>query len=189
MATEKTPKITVDTLVSTTELAAVIGVSVRRVQQLSQDGVIIAASDLRGKYPLADSVQRYITFIMKDKGKEPSVLETEKLQSDVAFRKARATKATLEAQELAGKMHRSEDVQAMTEELLYAVRNGLQALPGRLAVDTAAAQSAPEASDVIRREVNLLMGDIAGFRYDPEKYKERVRDRMNWETAAQIEDE
>lgn len=189
MATEKTPKITVDTLVSTTELAAVIGVSVRRVQQLSQDGVIIAASDLRGKYPLADSVQRYITFIMKDKGKEPSVLETEKLQSDVAFRKARATKATLEAQELAGKMHRSEDVQAMTEDLLYTVRNGLQALPGRLAVDTAAALTAAETSDIIRREVNLLMGEIATYRYDPIKYRERVHNRMNWEAAAQIDDE
>ena len=47
------------------------------------------------------------------------------------FRAGRAKKMKLEVQELEGKMHRSEDVKAMTDDLIYAVRSALNAMPGR----------------------------------------------------------
>lgn len=175
-------KITSETLVSTTELAAVLGVSARRVQQLAQDAVIIAAENTKGKFPLADSVQRYITFVTSgNKTEEQVKLEMDKLKYEVKIKSAKATKATLEADELEGKMHRSEDVLAVTQEMIFAFRSGLQALPGRLAVDILAAETSAEAAEIVRREVNLVMEEVKNFRYEPEKYKERVRDRLSLE--------
>lgn len=43
--------------VTTTQLAAVLGITNRRVQQLTQDGVLTTVS--RGKFVLGDAVQAY----------------------------------------------------------------------------------------------------------------------------------
>jgi len=56
------------------------------------------------------------------------------------------------------------------------------ALPGRLAVDVAQAQTAAEASEVIRQEVNKVLKEISQYKYDPLKYEERVRKRMDWDS-------
>ena len=115
--------------------------------------------------------------------------ENAKSAAEITLKAAKATIAQLEAAELQGKMHRSEDVAAMTEDLIFTMRNMLAALPGRLAVDVAAAESAAEAADIIRREVHSIMAEIAKYRYDPAKYEERVRERKKWEVAELEDDE
>ena len=80
-----------------------------------------------------------------------------------------------------GKMHRAEDVEAMTSDLVYAIRGALIALPGRLAVDVAAVESPAEASEIIRKEVYKVMRELANYRYDPQKYEELVRERRDWD--------
>ena len=76
----------------------------------------------------------------------------------------------------------------MTEDLIYTIRGALIALPGRLAMDAAAAKTAPEAAEVIRKEVHTIMRELAAYRYDPQKYQERVRNRMSWETSGDDDD-
>ena len=78
-------------------------------------------------------------------------------------------------------MHRSEDVASMTEDLIFTLRSHLIALPGRIAVDVAEAANAAEAAEIIRKETHLMMEDMMRYRYDPEKYAERVRERQRWE--------
>ena len=56
-------KIDADTEVSTSELAAVLGLTVRRVQQLSQDGIIPTVS--RGKFLLREAVARFVDYRMR----------------------------------------------------------------------------------------------------------------------------
>ena len=57
MAETKT-KVSAEAEVSTTELAAILGVTARRVQQMAQDGTIVPVR--RGYFQLGDAVQRYI---------------------------------------------------------------------------------------------------------------------------------
>lgn len=172
--------ITKDTEASGTEVAAVLGISGRRVQQLAQDGTFNTVR--RGKYNLADTVQRYIQFVSRPVvDEEDAKMERAKRVSEAQIKAAKATMARLEADELKGKMHRAEDVAAMTEDLIYTVRGSLNALPGRLAVDVAAVSTAAEAADIIRREVYKVMGELAEYRYDPRKYAERVRERQSWD--------
>lgn len=63
-------KIDAEAEISTTELAAILGVTARRVQQMAQDGTIVPVR--RGYFQLGDAVQRYINFLSK-----PQISEAE----------------------------------------------------------------------------------------------------------------
>ena len=119
-----------------------------------------------------------------EKSEQEIKREEAKSAAEVTMKVARAQIAKAEADELQGKMHRSEDVAAMTTDLIYAIRGAMMALPGRLAVDVAAAQSPAEAAEIIRREVNKAMRELSNYRYDPKKYEERVRERRAWEADS-----
>ncbi len=106
-------KITPETEVSTSELACVLGITGRRIRQLAEDGQIEKSS--QGKFKLADSVQRYNSFLSREPADEDDVkLDKAKRTAEVTLKASKAKIAKLEADELAGKMHRSEDVAAMT---------------------------------------------------------------------------
>lgn len=172
-------KITAETEVGTTELACVLGITGRRVRQLVEDGQLNKSA--RGRFLLADTVQQYIRFSSGEPiGEDAAELELAKQKADVALKEAKAKIASMEALELQGKMHRSEDVESLTEDLIYTMRSALLALPGRLAVDVSSAANSAEAADIIRREVHKVMQEISEYHYDPRRYGERVRERRNW---------
>ena len=121
-------------------------------------------------------MQRYMGYLsVQATSEEDAKMEKGKRQAEVTLKVAKAEMARLEMKELQSKMHRAEDVKAMTEDLIYTIRSALMALPGRLAVDVCAAQTAAEASEIIRKEVYLVMGELSEYRYDPKKYEECVK--------------
>ncbi len=172
-------KLNNETSVSTTELAMILGLSARRIQQMAQDGSLQTVS--RGKFNLAEAVQAYIRFVTKDPMTDEDVkLERTKRTAEASLKASKAQIAKLEASELQGKMHRSEDVQTVLEAFIFTVRSGLMALPGRLAMDVTGAGTTAEAADIIRKEVSKIMQEIASFKYDPDQFAQLVRDRRKW---------
>lgn len=171
----------------TEDLARLFRLSGQSINQLTRDGIIKRRDTPAGKrYNVMETVGTYVEYL-RDKaagrGEKsiPESKELEKFEAEVRIKQAKAQIAELEAQELQGIMHRSEDVAALTEDLLYTIRDSLLALPGRLAVDVAGTTTAAEAAEVIKREVYLVMKDLSSYTYDPEKYAERVRERMDWQ--------
>ncbi len=180
--------------VKTADLCRLIGKSNQWVGQLVSQGTLHKKKTPHGlMFELADSMPDYCAMLNAraepEKSEADLKRENAKSTAEISLKVSRATIAQLEAAELQGKMHRSEDVAALTEDLIFVLRSMLTALPGRLAVDVAAADSAAEAADIIRREVHLIMAEIAKYRYDPAKYEERVRERKKWEAAETENDE
>lgn len=182
--------------VTTKEMAILFGVTSKTISTLRDEGTLVPAE--RGTLRLIDSVQGYIGKLRRNSKRQSAAWSdspddesyaSKKQKADADWKRARADIEQLKLQELKGQMHRSEDVAAMTEELIFTIRSALLALPGRLAVDVASCRTAPEASDVIEREVKLLMKDLSMFKYDPQKYKERVKERMQWSLDHGEEDE
>lgn len=187
MAAEKRGGIGPSTEVSVAELAALLDMSADRIYQLIRSGTLRTVK--RGRLLLGDSLQRYIGSRTKvPVTEDEQKMERARQMAEVQLKASKAKIASLEADELEGVMHRSEDVSAMTEDLIYAIRSALMALPGRLAVDAAQTQTAAEAAVVIRTEVFQLMQELARYRYDPQKYQERVRERKKWEADRQEDD-
>jgi len=177
----------------TEDLANLFALSSQSISQLTRNGVLKKRDTPAGKrYNVVESTRAYVQYL-RDKaagrGEKgiPESKELEKFEAEVRIKQAKAQIAELEAQELQGIMHRSEDVAAMTEDLIYTIRGSLMALPGRLAVDVVSAQTAAEAADIIRAEVFKVMQELSQYRYDPQKYEERVRDRMKWETEREAD--
>ena len=174
-------------------IASLFGVTDRRVQQLAKEGVIPVEQRKPYRFDLLPTIRAYIKYLSdKAYGKEEKSTDTvqaeaDKLRADADLKRSKADIAELQLKELEGKMHRSEDVEAMTNDLVYTVRSMLMALPGRLAVDAVNAKSAAEASVIIRSEVNKILNELANYQYDPEAYRRRVRDREGWD--FQLEDE
>ena len=174
-------------LVGSDILAPLFGVTTRRIQQLTKEGVIVAIKEKgANRYDLMTTIQRYIKYL-SDKAnnreaKSGEVLEIEnrKNTAEADLKRSKADIASLQLKELEGKMHNSEDVEAMTTDLVFTIRSMIMALPGRLAVDVSSAKTAPEASEIIRREVHAILEELANYKYDPEAYARRVRDRQGW---------
>lgn len=181
-------------LQSTEIMAKLFELDPRRVQQLAKEGVLPAASQRPYKFDLLPTVKAYIRYLRdRANGKEAKTADTvkaeaDKLRAEADLKQSKAKIAELQLKELEGKMHRSEDVEAMTNDLVYTARSMMMALPGRLAMDVVQTGSANEASALIRAECYKILNELAGYQYDPEAYRRRVRDREGWSDALADEE-
>ena len=173
-----------ENLQSTQVIAKIFGVSTRRVEQLKTEGVI-KGHGKPTKYDLLPTIQAYIRYLSdkangREKKETTAELEEAKLRAEVDIKEAKAKAAQMELKELQGKMHRAEDVEAiMTDHVLF-LRSMLMAMPGKLAVDLSGTHTAPEQAERVKKEIYYILNQLADYRYDPEKYKERVRERQGW---------
>ena len=167
------------------ELADLFGFDgTRRIEQLKSDG-IIKGEGKPTRYNLAEAVKMYVEFLSdkaygREKKETDSQLETEKLTAEKRIKVAKAEMAELGLKEMRGELHRASDVEAITTDHVLYLRSMLMALPGKLAVDVAAISSAPECADRIKQEVYSVLDSLANYRYDPDEYKKRVRERQGW---------
>ena len=120
-------------------IAKLFGVTDRRIQQLAKEGIIPAAQKRPYMFDLLPTVQSYIRYLSdKANGREAKSADTaqvemEKLRAEADMKRSKADMAAMQLKELEGKMHRSEDVEAVTNDLVYTVRSMIMALPGRCA--------------------------------------------------------
>ena len=167
-------------------LATLFNISVRRIQQLTQDGILTTeVVDKKRRYNLLNSVRAYIAYLQqrverKGATKEDTQNESKKIEAEADLKSTKARIAKLELQELEGQMHSSEDVEAMTTQLVFTIRGMLLSLPGRLAIDLAPIDKPAEISQRVKQEVNTILLELSKFKYDPEAYKKLVRDRKGW---------
>ena len=186
-------------LVKVEIVAKIFQVTVRRVQQLTQDGIIQTEEITEGnrklrRYDLMPTIMQYIKYLSdKANGREQKSSiadkEEEKLQAEIDIKKAKAKIAQLELDELEGRMHSAEDVESMTTDLCLAVRSALLSMPGQLSIDVAEAESAAEASEIIKRTVNDILDELSRYEYDPNEYRRRVRERQGWIEKIEQEDD
>ena len=174
-------------------IARLYGVDPRRIQQLNAAGVI-KGQGRPAMYDLLPTIQalfKYQREIIEGTKKEQVItaLEKEKLQAETNIKKAKAEVAAFERDELAGKMARAEDVEAITTDHVLFLRSMLMALPGKLAVDCSNCNTAAEAAARIEREVHFILDNLSEYRYDPEEYKKRVRERRGWDEEHGVHDD
>lgn len=176
-------------------IADVFDMTPRRVQQITKEGIITAVKKGNAnRYDFLSTIRQYISYLTdKANGRELSKQEVEvekrRLEAEADLKRSKADMAALQLKELEGTMHRSEDVEAVMEDLVYSIRSMLVALPGRLAVDVSGVSTAAEASEIIRAEVYKILEELARYKYDPEVYARRVREREGWSEVSDDEDD
>ena len=172
-------------------IAKIFGVSTRRIEQLKAEG-IIKGQGKPTKYDLLPTIQAYIKYLSdkangREKKEKDVQLETDKLDAEKRIKVAKAEVAEMELAELQGKLHRADDVEAITTDHVLFLRSMLMAMPGKLAVDLAGDHTAAEQAEVVKREVYHILDQLAGYRYDPDEYKKRVKERQGWDNPERDE--
>lgn len=185
-AENSAPKSPQRNYVDTKVIAMLFGLTARRIQQLTQDGILKTEQvGKQRRYDLLDTVRRYIAYLQekcnsKGGSKDDTENESRKIKADADLKATKAEIAEMELQELKGEMHRSEDVEAMTTDLVFTIRSMMLALPGRLAIDLATIDKPAEISERIKQEVHAILLELSNYTYDADAYKKRVRDRQGW---------
>lgn len=176
-------------LLSTNEVAELIGKDARTLQNLAKQGVL-TYEKIGGHYQfdLYTVIKEYCDHLTKLKKKKISSTEEEKMAEDVRWKRAKADIAELELQELKGMLHSAEDVEDMTTDLVLVIRSSFLALPGKISSELAELETASEISERLKAEIFDILKDLSNYRYDPEEYRKRVRERRGWNRDEQ-EDE
>lgn len=169
---------------SSTEIADLFGVGTREIRRLTEIGIIKAEGLERSrKYDAKEVTKTYIAYLRdqpKQKKTANEELENKKIRAEISIKEVKAKTAELELQELEGSMHRAEDVETVFNDLVFTIRSAFMAMPGRLAVDTAELTTPAETSARIQEEVNEVLSTLSQYRYDPEEYRRKVRERKGW---------
>lgn len=170
--------------ISTTELAEKLGVTDQWIRQLSDQGVLHPVETKKGRdryFDTEEALLDYIGYQREQIDNQTDKATKDKIaQADLRYKIAKAGKAELELEELQGVMHRAEDVETVVSGMIASIRSAILALPGMMAVDTAAAMTPAEASGIIKRNCDELLNELAGYRYDAKDYRKLVMDREKW---------
>ena len=120
-------------------IAQLFGVSVRRIQQLTQDGVLetVHISGQRNKYDLIPTIQAYIKYLSdKAYGREAKLSETElrekKLQAEIALKESQTELHQLRTAIANGKYISIEEAQADYTKFFAVLKRFCSGLPSRV---------------------------------------------------------
>ncbi len=176
-------------MISSEEVARIIGKEARTVQNLVKQGVLTCEkSGRKNLYDLHVVIREYCEYLAKLAKRKISSMEDEKTLEDIRIKRAKADMAELELQELKGSLHAAEDVEEMTTDLVLVIRSSFLALPGRVASELAELENANDISERLKGEIFEILKDLSNYQYDPEEYRKRVRERRGWLRDEQQEE-
>lgn len=170
--------------VTSSIVAKTLGIGQKTVNRLADKGVLSSKRDSRGYriFDLATVQAEYEEY------SDPSLVDdedtdwnVERAKADTRIKRAKADMLELEREEMMGRYHRAEYVADAMDELIFATRSKLLALPGKLAPVVAPMTDQAEVSAAIKREIVAALDELAGYKYQPGYYRDRLREEMRKE--------
>ena len=120
-------------------IAQLFGVSVRRVQQLTQEGIISTVQTSNGRrYELAPTIQKYIKYLSdkaygKSKTEEESKLKEQKLRAEIALKESQGELHKLRTEIAAGNYISVEEVKVDYSRFFISFKKFAMSIPSKLA--------------------------------------------------------
>ena len=120
-------------------IANLFGVSVRRIQQLTQDGVIATVQTKQGRrYELAPTIQRYIKYLSdkaygKSRSETEAKLKEQKLRAEIALKESQGELHKLRTDIAAGNYISVEEVKIDYSRFFVSFKKFAMSIPSKLA--------------------------------------------------------
>lgn len=157
--------------VSTAELSEILGLSSRRIQQLTKEEALVRIS--HGVYDLPASIQSYLEYI-KEQSKTGE--ELSKVTEEILLVRAKRIKAELDLDIMQGNVHRSEDVEAIMNDMLASFRAQLLVLPNKVAPLIIAQTEVEIIKTIIKKYVNEALQELAD--YEPGMFYAKSKNKI-----------
>ena len=123
----------------TDKVAELFGITPRRVQQLTKDGVIKTVSTPNGnRYDIYSTVKDYISYLSdkaygREKSKKESELKAEKMQAEIELKNTQNEMQQLKMDITNGKYIKVEQAKSDYQQFLVILRRLLLSIPSRVA--------------------------------------------------------
>lgn len=146
------------------DTARILGISVRRLQQLTKEGILVKED--YGKYEIGKVVQAYLAFrisLCESDDEETLNFKKEKTLLTRAQRK----KAEVDLAIVKGELHKAEDVERVMMQMLSIFRNRCLTIPSR-ASPLLIKKSLDEIKTILRTEINNALQELSD--YDPSMF-------------------
>ena len=174
-------------------LSSFFKLSERRIQQLTQEGILPAVKRTKegNQYDLIPTIQRYIYYLqdlVNNRTKSTEDQEKQRLDAEIKLKEAKAEIAHLDLKVLKADVLRVEDVRAYVEDLAATTKALLTALPGRLAMDVLNVNTAAEVSEIIDVAIIEILNVLKDYEFTIDFYKQRVAER-NGRSVDENEDD
>lgn len=153
-----------EVLFTTKQMAETLNLTTRRVQQLAEEGILVR--EKRGKYRGIASLQKYIQYIQERD--VPDDMDVDYWTEKARHEKAKREKTELQVAVMKGKLHRSEDVEAVMDGMVSAFRSRCLALPTKIAPQLLNKTEVAEVQEFLTQEVHDVLTDLAT--YDPAEF-------------------
>lgn len=120
-------------------IAQLFGVSVRRIQQLTQDGVIQTTQTSQGRrYETIPTIQKYIQYLSdkaygKSKSEAEANLREQKLRAEVALKESQGELHRLRTEIAAGKYISVEEVKLDYSRFFVVLKKFVMGIPNKMA--------------------------------------------------------
>ena len=120
-------------------IAQLFGVSVRRIQQLTQDGVLSTTKTPEGRrYDLVPTIQNYVKYLSdkaygKSKSETEAQLKEKKLKADIALKESQGELHKLKTEIAAGQYISVEEIKMDYSRFFVSFKKFAMSIPNRLA--------------------------------------------------------
>lgn len=150
-------------------LSKMLGISDRRIRQLADEGVIIRVS--QGRYNLEKSIKGYVLNLkIANSSKEQLRLDDElDLEKEKAkHERVKRQMAEMKLSLMRGRMHKSEDVEAVMMDMLANFKARCLNLPAKLTPQLVSRDDKGYIMSLLTDEINQALQELA--EYDPAEF-------------------
>ena len=158
------------------ELASFLDLTERRIQQLTEDEVIIRVR--KGEYEFIPSVKNYIESQSKifgeietEDGLKVVDLKEEKTKEEIILLKKRSEEKEIKLQKMRGEIYEAADVEKVWSRLIEIFKARLLNIPSKLAVKLAGEESSGVIEEELELEVMQALEELMNV--DSEEYKSK----------------
>jgi len=155
---------------TTNQLAELLNLTPRRVQQLAEEGVLVKAD--RGKYKALDSIQNYIKSIQDKQGTGKT--DVDYFDERALHEKAKREMAEMELSVMRGDLHRSQDVKYVMNDMIAAFRSRMLALPAKLSPQLLGKNKLPVINNLLMTDICEALKELS--EYDPQAFHAKSED-------------
>lgn len=149
-------------------ISQLFGVTVRRIQQLTQEGVLPTTETVEGRrYDLVPTIQAYVKYLSdkaygKNRSEKEMELKEQKLQAEIALKESQGELHRLKTEIAAGRYIAVEEVTMDYQRFFVTFKKFAMSLPARLLDAISGFQeidplSARRLDKMIQREVQSLL--------------------------------
>lgn len=155
------------------DIANLLGLSVRRVQQYRAEGALVTEKTKVGvRYNLIKSFIALAKHLLTRQDSKNAKQRIDIATADL--RERQAARELIRLKRLRGEVHDARHVKAIMTRNIIDARAAFLALPDRVAPELASCAGANEIAAALRKEVYSILESLANKKYSPEEFRAMV---------------